>query len=602
MFDKIQAFQKNNKTISLAITFFIGIILLTYSIYRGFRFFFESNHPLMIICVACFSLLFFSYSFVYYFIKHHPISLRILVITLVLSAFFSILTTVVSLFETVAWSISNLPLNAIGLCKHFVLFFIRIPAFFNMVLFALIFSLDDFPFIQKWNAKMSALSVRKKRIVVFTLIMLSDILMLLILWPGSFAYDAPVQLDWYQKNFYYTHHPILHTQILGWMMDLGILLGGGYELGQAIYSITQMLFISFALERAIVYVSKYSNVRAFFLLLFIICTPTHAILSVTVLKDTYFTAFFILWIILILHGKDAKNWSVFYFIQLTITTFFMCAFRNNGIYVFVVAIPFMCLIQRKNLKKVLLSISLLLLVWSVYTGPIYRLLDVQAGSVKEMLSVPIQQISNVFVTETDNLSEEEKSEILNYIPDASDYEIISADATKEHFNVELYAQDDMAFWKLWLQLFKEYPMNYLNAFIRETDAYYFPFANSSRGNGTLLGYESTWTNCVIIPITSVIPSLKEEVTTTLTQTSRNKLYQSNPLLMFSTEVGLFFWILILEIGKVIYEKRWHLLLCIVPIFLYWGTCLLGPVVLYRYSFPIILATAILSVPVFAKRK
>lgn len=58
--------------------------------------------------------------------------------------------------------------------------------------------------------------------------------MLLITFPGSFAYDVPYQLRQVVTGQYSTHHPLLHTLLLGGLLQLGRYLGD-INIGAALY-------------------------------------------------------------------------------------------------------------------------------------------------------------------------------------------------------------------------------------------------------------------------------------------------------------------------------------------------------------------------------
>lgn len=60
-----------------------------------------------------------------------------------------------------------------------------------------------------------------------------------VAFPGSFAYDVPYQLRQVVTGAYSTHHPLLHTLLLGGLLQLGRALGN-MDIGAAIYTAVQM--------------------------------------------------------------------------------------------------------------------------------------------------------------------------------------------------------------------------------------------------------------------------------------------------------------------------------------------------------------------------
>ena len=67
--------------------------------------------------------------------------------------------------------------------------------------------------------------------------------MLLITFPGSFAYDVPYQLRQVVTGQYSTHHPLLHTLLLGGLLQLGRHLGD-INIGAALYTGLQMVLLA----------------------------------------------------------------------------------------------------------------------------------------------------------------------------------------------------------------------------------------------------------------------------------------------------------------------------------------------------------------------
>ena len=67
--------------------------------------------------------------------------------------------------------------------------------------------------------------------------------MFCVAFPGSFAYDVPYQLRQVVTGAYSTHHPLLHTLVLGGLLQLGRALGD-INLGAALYTALQMALLA----------------------------------------------------------------------------------------------------------------------------------------------------------------------------------------------------------------------------------------------------------------------------------------------------------------------------------------------------------------------
>ena len=64
--------------------------------------------------------------------------------------------------------------------------------------------------------------------------------------------------------------------------------------------------------------------------------------------------------------------------------------------------------------------------------------------------------------------------------------------------------------------------------------------------------------------------------------------------------GFYFWLLMAETFLILVRKKYPYLLGIIPAVMYWGTCILGPVVLLRYAYAYILAAMLMAAPAFKK--
>ena len=73
----------------------------------------------------------------------------------------------------------------------------------------------------------------------FWLILACYVPMFAITFPGSFAYDVPFQLEQVFTDSYSTHHPLLHTLLMGSLVKLGHHFGN-INLGAALYTLVQM--------------------------------------------------------------------------------------------------------------------------------------------------------------------------------------------------------------------------------------------------------------------------------------------------------------------------------------------------------------------------
>ncbi|MFR8978746.1 MAG: DUF6020 family protein, partial [Christensenellales bacterium] len=115
-----------------------------------------------------------------------------------------------------------------------------------------------------------------------------------VAFPGAFAYDVPYQLRQVVTGAYSTHHPLLHTLLLGGLLQLGRALGN-MDIGAAIYTAVQMGLLAGCFTLTCGSIARQCGARAakraavFFALY-----PLHMVMAVNATKDVLFGGFFAL--------------------------------------------------------------------------------------------------------------------------------------------------------------------------------------------------------------------------------------------------------------------------------------------------------------------
>ena len=125
----------------------------------------------------------------------------------------------------------------------------------------------------------------------FLLILGCYVPMLLIAYPGSFAYDVPFQLRQVFTGSYSTHHPLLHTLLL----RLCLMLYDGYQSMEpcaAVYSLSQMALVSLCFAGVCASLARsVSRWAAHLTLAFFALYPLHMLFASNCTKDVLFSAF-----------------------------------------------------------------------------------------------------------------------------------------------------------------------------------------------------------------------------------------------------------------------------------------------------------------------
>ena len=467
--------------------------------------------------------------------------------------------------------------------------------------------IDRLPAMKNWpcawlEKTLARMKDRTFFLVCWGLVFLSWLPGLLASYPGVYAYDCAYQLRDYLNGTVTTHHPIIHTAWLAaCVVELGGLLGS-YEAGMCVYSLAQMLLFSAAFASILSFLRRMgtSAVMQLICLILFMVLPTNAIFSFSGTKDVAFAAMMIWLLIPMLEAarepeklKDKRFWQ-----KTLAAAFGMMIFRNQGVYVFALAMLVGLACMAKQRRRVLALLAAGLVLFGLYQGPVTTLSGVKrATGVQEMLSVPAMQLSRVRKYYEAELSPEDKAAIEAYIPDWKNYSSIScaiADPVKNTFNNDLFHENPLAFAKLWLRMGISQPAAYVDAFLRLTAGFWYP----DMPYRDWPAYQPYFQYEYHQPETT--PQLEQKTPAALAwlhdlylDLSLNNTDQKIPVLSLLTSSSLAAWILLLFIAWAVYKRKWRMLWPATLLFGLWLTLLLGPVVLMRYALPLIMAEPLL---------
>lgn len=423
-------------------------------------------------------------------------------------------------------------------------------------------------------------------------------------YPGVYTIDSVFQSKWYFTGDMLAHHPVLHTYLIGWFLSLGKGVFHSYETGLFFYSLFQMLFMSGVFSFTLLKLKKKLPLilRWVFLILYGIL-PYHGVFSFTATKDVIFSGFFLLVVFQTAEMAEDRNifWNNWKKIILYGGLWLLaCAFRNTGIYIFACMIPVFLIFGRKYWKRILLLAIGVLGIWMIYTGPVYKILDVEKGSPAEILSVPMQQISRAMLYGQEDVTEEFREKVENYIPDYEKYTPRVADNVKDSFNRKAFEKDPAGFIKLWAELGIRYPGCYVDAFLSMNLGFWYPdmvypdpgayMFHIEYENASEEGKDQYSEDGVFIERNSLLPGLESFYR----EWTQGGAYQKYPVIAMLFSPGAAFWCLCLAFGYLIFRKKTEKLLPFVLLGILWLTLMVSPVVLLRYAYPLMV-----SIPVIA---
>lgn len=318
----------------------------------------------------------------------------------------------------------------------------------------------------------------------------------LAVYPGWFNYDAPWQIYMYSEGNISAHHPVLHTLLLGniverthlWKVARGD-YAYNYNSSVALYNVFQMFVCALGLgyQTEFIYERFMRTCKKGIRVLLIILTiaffglyPPIVLLAMSPTKDVLFGIFYMLLVIKVLTVlEDDKKPDVSFIILAVLCMIF----RQNTTYVFLLlVIPFLIILfkrcGKKNFIRGVICVASAILVMVIYTGPFYKLMDIEPGSKAEFLSVPSQQFVSVYLKHGEELDSQDRI-MLEKLFDGEAFEGYRpklADKTKGNLKLDVLETNKSTYASLYFNLLKQYPGDFFDSFLILNYGLWYPDA------------------------------------------------------------------------------------------------------------------------------
>lgn len=416
---------------------------------------------------------------------------------------------------------------------------------------------------------------------------------LLAMFPGNFAYDAWPQVEQmlvdHQLN---AHHPVIHTVFLNACMVVGNGIFKSYNAGVLVYCVVQGVLLSGMLTLFIYKLYQWKSGTVLFVgtFLFFSFNPFIQCFAFTMTKDVLFSGMFLLVMVYsfeIIKDTDMYLSKRFGILKYAVCVILMCMLRNQGKYVFIVFIPFLVVSVKHYKKKcaiicICLAVCVILLLGTVSTA-----LGIEKGNMREMLSVPMQQIARVWNYNISSITEVEMEVITDIIPIKylKQYDEYSADPVKAGFDTQEFQEDPMEFLKIWFKLGIRNPKLYLESFFCGGYQYWY-VGPREYGYDTFFydgSYMDKQYDTLKITRHTLLPVYDEYLRNITVRSSYNRL----PVISVLLNMAFPFWVIIIGSSILMYLKKYKYISVFILPMGYWGTCLLGPVAMPRYALPLI---------------
>ena len=459
--------------------------------------------------------------------------------------------------------------------------------------------------------------------ILIAVIAIPQLILWLIAWPGIYAHDAPFHIlqmttSGESEVPLQNSYSVIYSVLLGGAIKVTKSLGQP-SIGFVFVMCLQIIVVIFAQVKSAVFLGNETSSRVLFWLTacFFAIHPFILMMRISTCQDTFFSAFLLLAIVEALKmGKSlalGREVSLREGVKFVVYIVLMCLFRNNGIYLYIFAvvllIPFLF---KRKLKKTSGLLILPFVLVLVITGPIYKVCGVvdSGSAIREMMSVPSQQLARAYANNPDSFSEEELEEYANYytgiIGDMTWYwegqEL--ADNSKWKLNKDAVRSDLFGFAKFYLQIGAKNIGNYRDAFLMNTLGWWYPLKEypDSRMWHQYMYYNSNG-NDNTEPEATKIPraSLFQQADNFITEKTSNGAWNRIPVFNILFNTGTYTWIFFTLCAIAILNRRTDARFAFFIILGLFLTYMLSPLCYFRYSFAMITCIPVLMLVCFANK-
>lgn len=437
-------------------------------------------------------------------------------------------------------------------------------------------------------------------------------------YPAIMAYDVIPQLDQIRVSGLTTHHPLIHTLMLKGCLKAGELLSflpNADRAGLAMYSLLQMAAVAGCFAWVYVFLRRH-GVSEWLCYVFVLCAavfPTHGMLAVSVTKDTIYGALVMVFTAYVYELSVREEcpdraWLTCY----VFLSVLLLLFRNNSIYAWIlyVVVLSVCTWRRRLFfRRLLVCHGAALLFYLLVNGGMIRAVSATSDTyAREMLSVPAQQIARVVQYHEEELTKQDL-EALGAVWEEGLPEYVPAIADRSKRDISGDRETLQSFAGEWISLGLRYPGEYLKAFLLKNKGIW-DLADTTYLNDVYSyakGYlQITYPSDQQTYMEALAPGYERHQKLQILQSlyryfaAGDELWRYCPPMALVMQPAFYTFLLLFYCLCCIGLKKPVLLLpAVFPLALL-GTLLLGPCVLIRYMYPLMLSAVILALLLFGR--
>lgn len=447
----------------------------------------------------------------------------------------------------------------------------------------------------KIDSNINKLSI-KKIFIYWALILIGYVPCILGFYPGLLAYDAELQWSMMAETEFTTHHPIIHTLMIHLSVYLSRLTGHNNDYIMLFYNLIQVPIVTFCIGFGIAYLDKL-NINKYMkygILGYYVVMPIYSMLTISSTKDVLYGSLFLLSSVLLLESLRTKEIRIF---RISIAFTLMNLFRNNSIYALFIFIIILALtLKREKIFKLkLISVCLISIILSLgINKTLQYTLGIKDGNVREMLSIPSQQIArtycyNSYKSDWNNADLKEIDKIYPSLDMLGYYNVLIADPIKNYIMLdspkESYSMKEIV--KEYISMGLKYPKDYILAYVLQNIG---------------LWYSDEKTSYVVETVNRMPFSSDYEINNQIKSETMNKyytwfqlntVYDKLPIVRRLFYAGTYTILNLICLFVMIIKNQKRYIWLPILIFSYLFTISLGPCIYTRYIFNVMLVVPIL---------
>ncbi len=445
-------------------------------------------------------------------------------------------------------------------------------------------------------------------LLYFLILLICYGITLLAAWPGFFCYDAETEVYEVFTFKYSNHHPIVHELILGNALRLGYRLFGTYNAGITMYCVIQGLVLAAIYAFMMDTVKKAGAPKGFVFggTLFLGLFPPISMITMCTTKDGLFCGGIVLASSLLFRlRKDpseekTKRNMLLLFIAVCLILFF----RNNGLYVLIVFAVLLLMFHRDRKRTLAVVITGLILYLAVIEVLIAKL-PAKRGEMKEMFSVPMQQLARIHAEDREAYGEADLEILYTLVPEVilENYNPKCADPVKLNFLEDNFKSDPGKYVSLWWRTFLTRPGLYGAAFWDLISGYLVPGEVITGYEGNRIG-DFVYGESAYFQFEPDDPGEAKPILTGLydlyREISLNADVQRLPVIGVLLSPATWLWVFVGCLIILLMKRKREVLLPYEVPLLGFATVLLGPIALVRYVLFLVLLLPLILFDAFAK--